>query len=370
VKHSEIILRNTTYSDDEVRKSAQLWAVLGAFTLSKSTHTTLNYEKHINRWLLFLKAERQTVEGAIKIMTAQVAHADAFKSYLLSLPAREVRKRGGGSRLPSTARSVNYLSPNSVRTILWALKSLYEYLLSHELVKRNIFHPHFIGEIREASQRREIKRLTAKEVKAILDACNESMGGIHDCAVLSVMFSTGLRRSEISNLRIGDVRLTEKGGMFLHIETQKGGRAGGKRALPKWARANLRAYLQVRLRETSDDRAFLFKGRQPGASREFANKPLTGDGLRRLIQHYAKLAAIKGHISPHSARATVVTRALDMGLSHREVRAITGHSSVLTVERYDKKRWTVEDSPGLSLDYESPKKVSRYRRVRSRGRGR
>jgi integrase len=56
-------------------------------------------------------------------------------------------------------------------------------------------------------------------------------------------------------------------------------------------------------------------------------------------------------VTPHSARATAITRLLEQGFSHREVQEFSRHSSVLMVEKYDKRRFSLDESPGKKIFY-------------------
>ncbi len=56
-------------------------------------------------------------------------------------------------------------------------------------------------------------------------------------------------------------------------------------------------------------------------------------------------------MSPHSARATAITKLLDSGFSHRDVQEFSRHASVQMVEIYDKRRLQVDESPAKKLEF-------------------
>jgi integrase len=74
--------------------------------------------------------------------------------------------------------------------------------------------------------------------------------------------------------------------------------------------------------------------------------------LYRLFKHYCEKAGATQFLTPHSARATAITKLLADGIPHREVQEFSRHSSIQMVELYDKRRLTVEENPGKELDYE------------------
>jgi integrase len=67
--------------------------------------------------------------------------------------------------------------------------------------------------------------------------------------------------------------------------------------------------------------------------------------------HYCKAAGSTEFVSPHSARATAITKLLADGLPHRLVQEFSRHSSIQMVELYDKRRVGVEDNPGAKLKF-------------------
>jgi integrase len=58
------------------------------------------------------------------------------------------------------------------------------------------------------------------------------------------------------------------------------------------------------------------------------------------------------HVTPHSARATAITKLLTDGIPHREVQAFSRHASIQMVEHYDKRRFDVERSPAKGLEFD------------------
>ena len=82
------------------------------------------------------------------------------------------------------------------------------------------------------------------------------------------------------------------------------------------------------------------------------NRPLSTSGLYSLFTQYCRLAGASKYITPHSARATAITKLLADGIPHRQVQEFSRHSSVQMVEVYDKRRIGVEENPAKDLDFE------------------
>ena len=75
--------------------------------------------------------------------------------------------------------------------------------------------------------------------------------------------------------------------------------------------------------------------------------------MAHIIKRYAKLAGIHYAVSPHSARATAVSNALDNLAPHRAVQHLAGWSSPLMVTRYDKRKQDLKNSAVKYIHYES-----------------
>ena len=71
----------------------------------------------------------------------------------------------------------------------------------------------------------------------------------------------------------------------------------------------------------------------------------------KIVRKWADFTGI-GKVSPHDLRRTAITRALDQGLSYRQVRMMSGHKSVEMVVRYDHQRQNLEYNAVGFLDYE------------------
>lgn len=70
-----------------------------------------------------------------------------------------------------------------------------------------------------------------------------------------------------------------------------------------------------------------------------------------VVKHYAKLAGVNYRVSPHSARATAVSNALDNLAPHRAVQHMAGWSSPLMVTRYDKRKEDLKNSAVRFVQY-------------------
>lgn len=164
-------------------------------------------------------------------------------------------------------------------------------------------------------------------------------------SMLACAYGGGLRISEWRNLRVSDVLEDASGVLYLRLRETKT-ELYAEQVLPAWAAAEVRACLEMRRLEGAgrDDyihvRYYADGNAKPGTLDERT--------ARRVFNR------LTGH-SPHSARATAITKLLADGLDHREVQEFSRHRSVQSVEQYDKRAFGRAASPALKLDYRRKK---------------
>jgi len=96
---------------------------------------------------------------------------------------------------------------------------------------------------------------------------------------------------------------------------------------------------------------YVFVGFTGRAGATVTSKPMSDTGLYLLFKQYCMAAGAGSFATPHSARATAITKLLADGIPHREVQEFSRHSSIQMVEWYDKRRFDVEQSPAKGLTF-------------------
>lgn len=141
-----------------------------------------------------------------------------------------------------------------------------------------------------------------------------------DRAILELLYSSGLRVSEISSLNIDDIN-TKEG--FLKVK----GKGRKERMVPVGSKAidAIKSYMVERIALKSKDR-FLFLNRR--------GKGFSDRGVRRLVVKYARMTGISGKIGPHALRHTFATHLLQGGADLRVIQELLGHSSLSTTQKY------------------------------------
>jgi len=174
--------------------------------------------------------------------------------------------------------------------------------------------PHFTG----ALTREEVDRLFLAVMKS-----DESPLHLRDKAMLELLYATGLRISELLNLRPGDLNFS-----LGYLRTM--GKGGKERLVPFHETAGLcvQQYLDR-------GRPQLLKGRQ----NEFlflnrSGQRLTRMGFWKVLRQYALQAGITTHLSPHTLRHSFATHLLEAGTDLRLLQEMLGHASISTTEIY------------------------------------
>ena len=162
-----------------------------------------------------------------------------------------------------------------------------------------------------------------EEVKRLISAVKGgNLTDLRDRAILELLFSTGLRVSELVNLNIENVNM--KSGEFSV-------RGKGEKIrlvfLSDSAKRSLVNYFEKR----KDLSPALFVGFKNG-NKEYSR--LTSRSVQRIVKKYATMAGIVKKITPHTLRHSFATDLLMNGADIRSVQAMLGHSSITTTQIY------------------------------------
>lgn len=357
--------RGTYRNDGELPPNlVPLWLRVSAFLSMRSPHTQTTYMGIIREWCGFLRTEAGTSEAAKAMIAATDMHAIAYKNWLDSRPGEKPRSQRKESK--STAIDVRRrvgkkkegleatLSNATIAKKFAALRRIYRMLMASNLgVQENPFDSDKVPPPpKDAGRKRPTEMLDFKLVKRVIDSADTSTPkGLRDRAILSVMFGGGLRRSEVCNLRLGDVRKSSAGTVYLYLRSTKA-KKDAQQALPGWAASAVTKLVQARVKQGAGTADYLFVGYTGQAGKTPTDRPISPVGLYQLFKHYCALAGAGKHVSPHSARATAITRLLASGIPHRQVQEFSRHSSIQMVELYDKRRIGVDENPAKDLDFD------------------
>lgn len=202
-----------------------------------------------------------------------------------------------------------------------SLRQFYQYLLRQHRVMND---PMALVTIPKG-QRHLPTVLTQDEVRRTLAVPDTSKKmGIRDRAILEVMYATGMRVSELTNLRLNDLHLD------VHL-VQPRGKGNKERIIPigEVAESWLNRYLHsVRAPQLAN---------KPASDFVFLNaraKQLTRQAIWQLIKKTAQAAKIDKDVTPHTMRHSFATHLLENGADLRVVQELLGHSDITTTQIY------------------------------------
>lgn len=212
------------------------------------------------------------------------------------------------------------IHPRSQARIISGIKSFYRFLLLDEYITLDP------TELLEAPKigMKIPEVLTVNEINDILDTIDLSKAeGQRNRAMLEVLYSCGLRVSELTSLRYSDVYFDEE---FIRVE----GKGGKQRLVPISGTAlrEIRNYLYDRnlitVKKGFEDTLFLSR---------------RGTALSRImvfhvIKQQTELAGIKKNVSPHTFRHSFATHLLEGGANLRAIQEMLGHENIVTTEIY------------------------------------
>ncbi len=178
------------------------------------------------------------------------------------------------------------------------------------------------------THRKQVTFLHFDEIIMLLEQIDVTEeAGLRDRAIIELLFSSGLRVSELVNLNRDHIN-TKRREFMVRGKGQKDRPVYISQAAADW----VEQYLAVR----QDSLAPLFisysKNVTPDMSGDF--RRLTARSVQRMVSKYARLAGITKHVSPHTMRHSFATDLLMNGADLRSVQSMLGHSSIATTQVY------------------------------------
>ncbi|ORU92636.1 MAG: tyrosine recombinase XerC [Cycloclasticus sp. symbiont of Bathymodiolus heckerae] len=210
------------------------------------------------------------------------------------------------------------LSSRSLQRELSACRSFFDFLIKAKQLPNNP-----AAGIRAPKAAKPLPHvLDVDQVNALLNAQPVDSLEIRDVAMWELLYSSGLRVSELANVNLMDIDL---GGKTVHVVNGKGNKS---RLLPLGGKAveAIRVWLSVRGREFKTDEMALFIG-QTGAR-------LTTRGIQSRLERWRKKQRIQGRLYPHMLRHSFASHMLESSQDLRAVQELLGHSNISTTQVY------------------------------------
>ncbi len=156
--------------------------------------------------------------------------------------------------------------------------------------------------------------LTKQEVRTLLDNCNTKKSKL----MLSLLYATGMRVSELTNLKIKDISFDEKIGFIRRAK----GRKDRIFNIPEFLFDELSEHAE---KQKAIHQEHFFTG---------LKGKLTNRNIQKIVQKVSLKSGIKKEIHPHTLRHSFATHLLESGTDIRVIQKLLGHSSISTTELY------------------------------------
>ncbi|MBI4093113.1 MAG: tyrosine-type recombinase/integrase [Candidatus Kerfeldbacteria bacterium] len=262
--------------------------------------TKRNYEFYLTRFLAYSKL---TKPDQITL--------DDIRDFRLYLNQQQNKR---GERLMKSTQNYHLI----------ALRSFLKYLAKNDV---ETLAPEKI-ELAKTTER-QVNFLEGEDLERLLEAPlathEPKIIQARDKAILELLFSTGLRVSELARLKRDDVNLDKD-------EFTVRGKGGKLRVV--FLSNQARHFIQQYLNQRRDEHPAMFTRHDRAAKRSSEIKPLTPRSIQRLVTTYAKLAGVAKRVTPHTLRHSYATDLLMNGADIRSVQSMLGHASITTTQIY------------------------------------
>ncbi|MDB5166888.1 MAG: xerD [Candidatus Saccharibacteria bacterium] len=265
----------------------------------RSARTAENYTLYLERFVEF------TNDITVEKITSEI-----IRKYRLWLNRY---KNGNDDELATITQSYHLI----------ALRGFLGYLSKRDIVSLS---PDKIELPKTA--RKQVTFLDYDEVERLLDQIDTSSEvGLRDRAIIELLFSSGLRVSELVNLNRDHINTKRREFMV---------RGKGQKDRPIFISEAAASQVDDYLAKRTDTLPplFLSYSRNNITSNTGNYRRLTARSIQRIIMSYARLAGITKHVSPHTMRHSFATDLLMNGADLRSVQSMLGHSNISTTQIY------------------------------------
>ncbi|MDP6685527.1 MAG: site-specific tyrosine recombinase XerD [Candidatus Omnitrophota bacterium] len=272
----------------------------------------------IEEFLSYLSVERGLADNTLS------AYKRDLKVFFQYLKKKHVDSIKGVSRKNITSfmfsEKERGLSANSISRELACLKSFFKFLIGQQKIKEDV-----TSVIESPKLWRKLPdTLSLDDVEKLLSTPNvRDLIGARDKASLELMYATGMRVSELINIKMNDLNLDVG---FVKCF----GKGGKERIVPFGIKAK-----EGIVRYIDKSRSILLKKKVSNfLFLTRLGKSMSRQTFWKTVKKYAKEARIKKHITPHSLRHSFATHILERGADLRIVQELLGHADISTTQIY------------------------------------
>lgn len=269
-------------------------------------------EKYIEEFIDYLRFEKKYSENTISSYKRDLNKTNTY----IKKDFAKLNKKDIQNYIQKISKSEN---ASSVSRCISTLKSFYKFLELNKYTNKTplttITNPKTVKKLPKILSEEEIEKLLDINLKTDFDYRNKAM--------LELMYSSGLRVSEIINLNVNDIDLS-------NASVRIFGKGSKERIIPlnDYAIDALNNYIL-------NHRRSLFKHGESNYLflNNHGNK-MTRQGFFKILKKIAKEKGIKSELSPHTLRHSFATHLLKHGADLRSIQELLGHSDISTTQIY------------------------------------
>lgn len=267
-------------------------------------------DKYINVYLDYLKYEKKLSENTIMSYSNDLKHFFIKNINYLNLKEKD---------LSNYIRSLNSLDRRSLAHHLTVLNSFYSFLLSEEIISynpcANLKMPKITPKLPDY--------LTREEINKLLDIKLEKPNDYRNKAMLELAFASGLRVSELTNLKISDINFDD---CYVRVL----GKGSKERIVPiidtalNYVKLYIDLYRNSLLKQHDSEYIFISS---------YGTK-ITRQAFFKFIKEECSRKNIKKEISPHTLRHSFASTLLKGGANIKVIQELLGHEDLKTTQIY------------------------------------
>ena len=285
--------------------------------IAKRKMAALMLKAYINEYLSYLKIERGLSDASISSYRQDL---NQYNNYLTEKNVTSVKSITTETLVTFVQfLSIEGKSNKTIRRMQSTLRNFHQFLQLEQVSETN-------PALRLSTPKMEKDLpvvLTIEEMETLLASPDSSTQGKRDKVIMELFYASGLRVSELINLRLSDLNLAMG---FIHVY----GKGDKERIVPttEYVSELLESYISNErislLKDENIDTLFLTN----------RGKGFTRQGLWKTIKKYVALSGIRKNITPHTFRHSFATHLIENGADLRAVQEMLGHSDISTTQVY------------------------------------
>jgi len=271
----------------------------------------------LSKFILFVSYEQRLSKNTVYAYKKDLSK---YISYLTKSNIKNVKNiKFDDIRKFVISLSKNNYKASSINRNISSIKKFHQYMVDFEIIDNNT------SELVEFQKHRRNypDSLSFNEINLIMNQVSEdSFIGIRDMSILTLLYSTGIRVSELINLKLSNIYFEDE---YIQVI----GKGNKERIAPLGivAKNALLKYLDsIKLNSVKSNTGYIYLS--------YRSKKLTRMSVYNIIKKYVKLAEINKNVSPHTIRHSFATHMIEGGADLRIVQELLGHENISTTEIY------------------------------------